>query len=626
MTEQNPGHSGWRTKRRAGYAAAAFLALAGATALSVSATSAFAVTGSQDNSALTTTPVKHIVVLFDENISYDHYFGTYPNAANDNPADPQFTAAAGTPASDNYVSNPALLTSNPNQYAPARLTPQQAVTCDMNHNDVPEQQAMNGGAMDQFVKYTNQLCTATNTYSAPGLTMDYFDGNTVTGLWNYAQNYTMSDNSWDSVFGPSTPGALNLVSGQTHGGIAVNPTTGAPQPSTYAISSPDSAGVGTVVDDPDPFYDDCADTDHTSTQSTVQMQGKNIGDLLNEKDVTWGWFQGGFTPSTPATDSTLAKCQGTTHTNIAGTASADYSAHHSPFQYYASTSNPHHLPPSSDAMIGKTDQANHQYDLSSFDTALSQNNLPAVSFLKAPEYEDGHAAYSDPIDEQHFLVSEINAIQQSPEWSSTAIVIAYDDSDGWYDHAAPTILNGSTDNNVNGAPSPATATADTAMCQSGPAAAGGYQDRCGVGPRLPMLVISPFTKQNNIDHTPIEQTSITKFIEDNWSTGRIGDASFDERAGSLNNLLDFNDPQQREVLLNQDGTVNQIVDLTPTSTPTPSTSSTPTPSSTAVAAAGGGSNLANTGVNAVVPIGGAALLVAAGLIAFTVRRRRHSAE
>ena len=51
----------------------------------------------------------------------------------------------------------------------------------------------------------------------PGLVMDYYDGNTVTGLWNYAQHFAMSDNSYDTMFGPSTPGALNLVSGQTHG-------------------------------------------------------------------------------------------------------------------------------------------------------------------------------------------------------------------------------------------------------------------------------------------------------------------------------------------------------------------------------------------------------------------------
>ncbi len=119
---------------------------------------------------------------------------------------------------------------------------------------------------------------------------------------------------------------------------------------------------------------------------------------------------------------TYAVC-GATHTNIGGASVVDYSPHHSPFEYYASTSNPHHLAPSSVDAIGHTDQANHKYDLTDFNAALAAGNLPAVSFLKAAEYQDGHAAYSDPIDEQHFLVSEINALQKSKYWSSTAIVV-----------------------------------------------------------------------------------------------------------------------------------------------------------------------------------------------------------
>ncbi|GGF36641.1 phospholipase C [Subtercola lobariae] len=619
-------------RRRAAYAASAFLAIAGATVISVSATSAFAATGSGDNSGVTATPIQHVVVIFDENISYDHYFGTYPNAVNA-PGETPFTAASATPTSNNYVSDPALLTANPNQYQPARLTPAQAVTCDQNHQYGAEQLAMDGGKMDQFVQYTAQGCNpgTTPVYDAPGLVMNYYDGNTVAGLWNYAQNYTMSDNAWESSFGPSTPGALNLIAGQTHGGQAVNSLTGAPTSSAYDIQSPDSSGVGTVINDPDPYYDDCSDNSTAKTtggNATVQMQGKNIGDLLNAKNVTWGWFQGGFTPSTPATGTTPASCLGDTHANVNGATSIDYSPHHSPFQYYASTSNPHHLAPSSDDMIGKTDQANHQYDLSSFDTALASNNLPAVSFLKAPEYQDGHANYSDPVDEQHFLVKEINAIESSSAWPSTAIVINYDDSDGWYDHASPTILNGSTDTNVYSKGTPPVVYGDQPMCQSAPAAAGGYLDRCGPGPRLPLLVISPWTKQNNIDHSAIEQTSITQFIEQNWSTGSLGDGSFDTRAGSLNPLFDFTNPQQRAVLLNENGTVGSVVPVTVTvpTTPTSTPTATPSSSGSSTPVAAGGSHLASTGLNVAVPIGGAALLVAAGVIVFVVRRRRHVAE
>ncbi|WP_243064850.1 phospholipase C [Humibacter sp. RRB41] len=501
-----------------------------------------------DHSGTTQTPIKHLVVLFDENISFDHYFGTYPNAANTDGT--RFTAAKGTPKA-NTVQNAGLITTNPNAYTPQRLTSAQAVTCDQNHNYGPEQKALNNGAMDKFVENTSKD-TCTGMYGSPGLAMDYYDGNTVTAEWNYAQNYAMSDNAWDTVFGPSTPGALNLVSGQTHGVTSIDPTTGkqTATPDAYTVASPDAKGVGTVINDPDPAYDDCADNNHTSTNALGSMSGTNIGDLLNAKNVTWGWFQGGFTPTTAwdGKSGDYAAC-GATSTNVAGAASVDYSAHHNPFEYYKSTSNPHHLAPSSSKMIGHTDQANHQYDLTSFDTALKQNNLPAVSFLKAAEAQDGHAGYSDPLDEQKFLTNEINAIEQSPEWSSTAIVINYDDSDGWYDHVAPTILNGSKD-----------AANDSAICSTATAsAAGGYADRCGPSQRLPFLVISPFSKQNYIDHTAIEQTSITKFIEDNWKTGRIGDSSFDARAGSITGMFDFSHPQQRAVLLGSNGAVAKVI-------------------------------------------------------------------
>jgi phospholipase C len=159
--------------------------------------------------------------------------------------------------------------------------------------------------------------------------------------------------------------------------------------------------------------------------------------------------------------------------------------------------------------------------------------MPSVSYLKAPEYEDGHAGYSDPLDEQRFLVDEINQIEQSPDWSSTAIVIAYDDSDGWYDHQMGPIIRQSAD------------TADTltgaGKCGNPNTAAAGFQnDRCGVGPRLPLLVISPWAKQNYVDNTFTEQASIPRFIEDNWGLSRIGNESADASAGTILNAFDFN--------------------------------------------------------------------------------------
>ncbi|WP_345763155.1 phospholipase C [Diaminobutyricibacter sp. McL0608] len=522
------------------------LALVGVTALVGAGIFAMSPIPATAASAPTVTPIKHLVVIFDENITFDHYFGTYPTATNTDGT--PFHAAAGTPAVNNLVTS-GLLTRNPNLYAPKRLPHSHPLTCDQDHAYTAEQQAVDGGRMDLFVQKTS-TDTCVGLYGTPGLTMDYYDGNTVTGLWNYAQNYTMSDNNWETVFGPSTPGALNLISGQTHGATGYNPKTGAPQASN-AIASVNAQGVGTVIGDPDPVYDDCSNIDHTATTAVVGMSGRNIGDLLNLSHVTWGWFQGGFTPSTAwdGKSGDYAKCD-TASLNIGGAGSKNYSAHHEPFQYYKSTSNPHHLPPSSPAAIGQTDQANHQYDLTSFDAALANNNVPAVSFLKAPSAQDGHAGYSDPLDEQKFVVNEINAIQKSKSWSSTAVIVTYDDSDGWYDHVAPHVTNGS-----------ATA-ADTSLCSSVGVVLGGYADRCGPSQRLPFLLISPYAAQNRVDHTPIEQASVIRFIEKNWGTGRIGGSSFDARAGSLGPLFSFATRQHREVLLSP--TTGAVAAVVPT--------------------------------------------------------------
>lgn len=169
------------------------------------------------------------------------------------------------------------------------------------------------------------------------------------------------------------------------------------------------------------------------------------------------------------------------------------------FQYYESTANPHHLAPASVAEIGHAGQANHQYDLSDFWSAVDAETTPAVSYLKPSVYQNGHAQSSDPLDEQQFLVNTINRIQSSKDWKSTAIVIAYDDSDGWYDHQMSPIVNDSQ--------SPQDALSGDGQCGTRPPL-GGYQDRCGYGPRQPLMMISPYSKVNAVDHQITDQTSI----------------------------------------------------------------------------------------------------------------------
>jgi phospholipase C len=178
-----------------------------------------------------------------------------------------------------------------------------------------------------------------------------------------------------------------------------------------------------------------------------------------------------------------------------------------------------------------------------------------VSFLKAAAYQDGHSGYSSPLDEQQWVVRVINFLEARPEWNQTVVIIAYDDSDGWYDH-----LKGAT---VNGSATTQDALDAAGKCGNSDGALPGVnpttlhaQGRCGFGPRLPLLVISPWAKANYVDHTVTDQTSLLRLIEDLYLGGkRIGGGSFDAVSGSLLGMFDFSKklPQNtRKLLLDPD--------------------------------------------------------------------------
>ncbi|GHD99413.1 phospholipase C [Defluviimonas sp. 20V17] len=529
-------------------AAVSALALACAAAPGAQAQTAGHVTAAPN----TATPIKHLVVIFQENVSFDHYFGTYPKATNPK-GEPAFHAAPATPEANTLLSA-GLLEHNPNKTnagngadaaLPFRLDRTQAATADQNHGYTAEQAAYDGGKMDLFPANTGRGSKGgAGSFGTKGQVMGYFDGNTVTALWNYAQNFAMSDNSFSTTFGPSSPGAINLVSGQTNGVmLPVGATLEADGTYDKGRVVPDGQGGWTMISDLDPTGDVC------SHGKTALMTGRNIGDMLNARGITWGWFEGGFDLSVTNPNGTTGCGRKTTsavtHVNI-----VDYIPHHEPFQYYPSTANPTHKRPASVAVIG-TDHdggANHQYDMKDWYAALDADNLPAVSFLKAPGFEDGHAGYSDPLDGQHFIVRAVNAVEKSKFWKDTAIIVLYDDSDGWYDHAHAVInpsylrvrgydvLDGGKCG-TTGVPLPGV--------QGKPA-----QGRCGYGTRQPFVVISPYAKPNYIDHTLTDQTSVMRFIEDNWMGGqRLGQGSFDAVAGSIDGMFDWAKPTAHALIL-----------------------------------------------------------------------------
>ncbi len=586
------------------------IAATGTLALGSAAAAAAAPVSQHGMGHPTATPIKHLVVIFQENVSFDHYFGTYPNATNT--SGQPFTARPGTPSVNGLTGT--LLTANPNGVNPRRYDPanvNDVLTCDQDHDYNDEQRAFDGGKMDRFPQTVGNGGgkTPEGGNCAAGDVMNYYDGNTVTALWNYAQRYAMSDNSYSTTFGPSAPGAINLISGDT-GGVDMSHTANNPSQATATSPNADLTADGqggfSLTSDAQPYWDDC------STRDAVAMSGTNIGDQLNAAHLSWGWFQGGFRPTTPFAAAAAAvgspgqstatftpnEFKGKFYTSVphasdqgicnsvtaigaglpsplaAGTGQYgwkdNYIAHHEPFQYYASTANPHHLTipvnaSGQDTLAGlrsigtdtqhyvngqpQFDTPNHQYDMTDFDQlvaaigdhALPPSALPAVSFLKAAGYQDGHAGYSDPLDEQQFIVKEINALEQTPDWASTAVIIAYDDSDGWYDHVYSGVHNPSA--------SVADALTGTGVCGTGTPLAG-QNGRCGYGPRQPFLVISPWARQNAVDSTLTDQSSITRFIEDNWLHGARISGSAATIAGSLGNLFSWRHPDFRPLFLN----------------------------------------------------------------------------
>jgi phospholipase C len=354
--------------------------------------------------------------------------------------------------------------------------------------------------------------------------MGYYDGNTVTAMWNYAQHYALNDHSFGTTFGPRPRAPQpDLRPDQRRRG---------PLRRASGVVA-DGQGGFTLIGDEDPTGDVCS-----STSATVSMTGKNIGDLLNAAGVTWGFFEGGFNLSRHQRQRhhRAAPAPPPPAVNIPGNPlKADYIPHHQPFQYYASTANPNHIRPASTPPSARRDTgattANHQYDILDFTAALAAGNLPAVSFLKAPGFR--MATPATPIrstsrpssstrsmrssslllaqHRHHHRLRRLRRLVRPPHRLRQRLATTAD------------VLNGS------------------GVCISTTAAAAlpgqlhrpRVQGRCGHGPRLPLLVISPWAKKNYIDNTVTDQASITRFIEDIFlASTRIGGGSFDSSAGT----------------------------------------------------------------------------------------------
>lgn len=404
--------------------------------------------------------INHIVVIYQENWSFDGLYGKFPGAnglANaggkvqqvDKTGQPYATlpqpidTTQKPPAPDPRF--PATLPVQPfdvSQYVPANQK-----TGDLVHRYYQHQYQIDGGKMDKFVAWSD----------AAGLTMSYYDATNLPE-GQLAQQYTMADNLFQSAFGGSFLNHQWLICACTPtwpnapaGNIAQLDANG--QLVKDGTVTPDGYVVNTSFTVNSPHPANITDT----TKLVPEQTAPTIGDRLNEQGISWAWYSGGWNDA------------------VAGKPAALFQFHHQPFAYFANYAD------------GTPGRAAHLRDEQDFLRALGSNDLPAVSFVKPLGDDNEHPGYASLQRGQQHVADLVNAVKNSPYWADTAIIITYDEFGGRWDHVAPPTI-----------------------------------DRWGPGSRVPAIVISPYAKKGFVDHTQYETVSILKTIELRWNLAPLG--------------------------------------------------------------------------------------------------------
>jgi phospholipase C len=484
--------------------------------------------------------IKYVFVLFQENRSFDFYFGTYPGArglfsqsASKTPGFVQpLVDTTGDVVSISPFLIPQTVTNTSNQTV--QLYPEDTDSVNHGHTAIDAKLDLNSKYVAQNDRYAfveeglaGTLSADGKTYTGPApteqqkqkgeLVVGHVDCTTAPFLWNYADRFTLFDNFFDTVIGPSTPNAIAMIAGQS----------GETQWVKYPELGSNNTATGNqlpVTGDPQPFWGSALDvftppaqkqptegggapsTNPSSNLTFASLplsfmgnQVENItaedldpafdlADIQNDikklagsqsKPVNWAWYQEGYDKE--PTDKSTA-----TH--------VDYIAHHDAPQYFGyEANNPH-------------ETAKHLKGLGDFYTAIKNKSLPSsgVFYVRggygnldglkprsaSPSVQanfpgnDDHPGYSDLQISEALLADEINAIANSPYWPESAIIITYDETDGLYDHTQPIVR--SWDGSGN------------ALDQ---------------GPRIPTIVISPYAAVHTVSHEASEHGSVIKFID-----------------------------------------------------------------------------------------------------------------
>ena len=469
--------------------------------------------------------VKYVFVLYQENRSFDSYFGTYPKAEG------LFThSAAETPGFTQKLvdTNGSASTIHPFRIGPAQYA---ADTDDIDHSHPRIVAKMDVQAdtpkMDQFavteeLKYSPTGNPSIKAKQFGELAMAYEDCDTVPILWQYANRFVLFDHIFQTMTGPSTPGNLSILAAQTgQTQWALHPSQGYPDNGSSAPGVP-------VLNDDDPLWGSPSDptpaseklpvnpTDYpgygtqlnlTFASLPLTLQGANIkntvtadrdpdGDLgdvkddvqyiaaLNNAAVPFGWYEEGFDKESTDSNSGPVTADGS---------HASYITHHNGPQYFGYVAN---NPKMSQQLHG----------LGDFFQALDNKTLPAqggLFYVKGgytnlfglkpadPDAavqknflgDDDHPAYSDAQISEAMVAEAVNRIAASPYWSQSAIIITWDDSEGDYDHVPPPVRSTGPDNSV-------------------------ITD----GPRVPLILISPYSRTNYIASAQGSHSSVVKFV------------------------------------------------------------------------------------------------------------------
>jgi phospholipase C len=404
--------------------------------------------------------IDHVVVIYQENWSFDGLLGRFPGAnglANASPAsiaqtDKEGRPYATLPPSIDTRGQPSVIDTRipaALPVAPFDLAPYVPTTSRAGnpvHRFYQQQHQINGGRMDRFVAWTN----------VGGLVMSYYDATSMP-LGQLAREFVLADNFFHAAFGGSFLNHMWLICACTpHWAQAPEDMRATLDARGFLVKDGDVTPDGYVVN--------TAFTVNTPHPSRIHpshlvpnLTLPTIGDRLDAKGVSWAWYSGGWADA------------------VAGKPHQRFAYHHQPFAYFAKWAD------------GTAAKPRHLKDEEDFLRDAASGKLPAVSFVKPLGTMNEHPGSSELINGQEHMAKLVAAVRASPLWPRTLIVVTYDENGGRWDHVAPPVV-----------------------------------DRWGPGTRVPAVFISPLVKRGHVDHTRYDTTAILKLIETRWGLPPLG--------------------------------------------------------------------------------------------------------